>query len=127
MLESGDFVCEIADRIGVTRQALHKLRKSDPEFSDAWDEAAEIGEEIQLSLCEQEADFRGRIGWLEPRFFEGRVCGFIKKYSDALLMAKLKALAPEKYGDKTKVEATVNNELGIRLEFVSARAKNRDT
>lgn len=106
LLESGEFICDVADRIGVTRQAIFKLKKKDEAFRKAWDEAAEIGEGIQASLCEQEMDFRGRMGWLEPKFFEGNVCGFVKKYSDALLIARIKALAPEKYGDRTKVDHT---------------------
>ena len=104
LLESGEFICNVADQIGVTRQALFKLRRRNEAFRKAWDEAAVIGEGIQASLCEEEMDFRGRIGWLEPKFFEGRICGFVKKYSDPLLLARLKAIAPERYGDKTKVE-----------------------
>ena len=83
LLESGEFICNVADQIGVTRQALFKLRKRDKAFRKAWDEAAAIGEGIQASLCEEEMDFRGRIGWLEPKFFEGRICDLVKKYSDA--------------------------------------------
>ena len=86
-----------------------------------------IGDMIQLSECEKEADFRGRLGWLEPKFYEGRVCGFIRKYSDGLLLARMKALAPEKYGDKAKVDATLNNPQGLVLEFVSADATDTDT
>ena len=111
LLKSGGFVCNVADQIGVTRQALFELRRRDEEFRKAWDEAAEIGDGIQASLCEEEMDFRGRIGWLEPKFFEGRICGFIKKYSDALLVARMKALDPARYGDKTKVD--VNGTVGV--------------
>lgn len=120
LLESGEFVCDVADQIGVTRQAIFKLRKTNEAFGAAWDEAAEIGEGIQASVCEQEMDFRGRIGWIEPKFFEGRICGFVKKYSDALLIARMKALAPDKYGDKTKIDATINEASSIKLEFVKA-------
>lgn len=127
LLESGEFICDIADQIGVTRQAIFKLKKRNEAFGAAWDEAAEIGEGIQASLCEQEMDFRGRIGWLEPKFFEGRVCGFVNKYSDALLLARLKALAPDKYGDKTKIDATLSTPPGITLEFVSSHGKVSDT
>ena len=105
----------------------HIFDKADPAFARDWDEAADIHDLIQLSECEKEADFRGRLGWLEPQFYKGRVCGFIRKYSDGLLLARLKALDPEKYGDKTKVDATLNNPQGIALEFVSADATDTNT
>lgn len=110
-IRSGDQIIDIADAVGVTRQALYWLKINDVEFGKEWEEAAEIGQMIQLSECEKEADFRGRIGYLEPKFYEGNVCGFVKKYSDTLLQLRLKALAPEKYGDKTKVDGNLN--LGI--------------
>ena len=117
----------MAEQLGVTRQALWKLRKRDEAFSKAWDDAAEIGDSIKVSVLEKEADFRGQIGWLEPKFYEGRICGFVQKYSDSLLQLRLKALAPEKYGDKTKVDATVNAARTIKLEFVKADEPNPDT
>ena len=109
-IESGDQIVDIADAIGVTRQALYKAKLIDEDFGKQWAEAAEIGQQIQLSECEKEADFRGRIGYLEPKFFEGRICGHVQKYSDSLLQMRLRALAPEKYGDRTKVDATVKTE-----------------
>ena len=127
LIRSGEHVIDVADAIGVTRQTLYYHRRTDPDFAREWDEAADIGDLIQLSECEKEADFRGRLGWLEPKFYEGRVCGFVRKYSDGLLLARLKALAPQKYGDKTKVEATLNKPEGIVLEFVSAHATVQDT
>jgi len=127
LIRSGEQIIDVADAIGVARQTLYALRKADPDFAREWGEAADIGDLIQLSECVKEADFRGRLGWLEPKFYEGRVCGFIRKYSDGLLLARMKALAPEKYGDKAKVDATLNSPQGLVLEFVSADATDTDT
>lgn len=104
LIESGEFLCDVATQIGVTRQALFALRQRDEAFREAWNAAEEIGNQIQAAETEQEMDFRGRIGWLEPRFFEGHICGFVKKYSDALLLARMKALDPKRYGDRTSIE-----------------------
>ncbi|MGI9452075.1 MAG: hypothetical protein ACR2QH_15760, partial [Geminicoccaceae bacterium] len=82
LIRSGEQIIDVADAIGVARQTLYALRKADPVFAKEWDEAADIGDMIQLSECEKEADFRGRLGWLEPKFFEGRICGYLRKYSD---------------------------------------------
>jgi hypothetical protein len=36
----------------------------------------------------------------EPRFYQGRLCGTVQKYSDALLIFLLKSRRPEKYADR---------------------------
>lgn len=121
-IESGDQIIDIADALGVTRQALYKARRDHKAFREAWDAAKEIGDQIQLSACEKEADFRARIGWLEPKFFEGRICGFVPKFSDSLLQLRLKALAPERYADRSKVDhsgAIKGSPDSIVIQFVS--------
>ena len=78
----------MADAIGVSPQALFYLRRRDPNFAKEWDETPDIGNDVQLSELEKEADFRGRIGWLQPKFFEGKICGFVPRYSDGLPIAQ---------------------------------------
>ena len=103
-IESGEFIVDVAEIIGVSRQTLYREKGKNEAFAKAWKEAEAIGHKIQADVTEQEMDFRGRIGWVEPKFFEGRICGFVRKYSDALLVARIKALDPARYGDKTKVD-----------------------
>ncbi|MGI9491803.1 MAG: helix-turn-helix domain-containing protein [Geminicoccaceae bacterium] len=104
LIEAGEFITQVADQIGVSRQTLYREKRRNKAFANAWEEAEAIGHQIQASLGEEEMDFRGRLGWLEPKFHEGRICGFIRKFSDALLLARMKALMPEKYGNKTKID-----------------------
>lgn len=104
LIESGEFIVDVAEIIGVSRQTLYREKGKNKAFAKAWQDAEAIGHKIQADVTEQEMDFRGRIGWIEPKFFEGRICGFVRKYSDALLVARIKALDPARYGDKTKVE-----------------------
>ena len=113
LLEEGEFVVDIAQAINVHRQTLFRERKRNKAFGEKWKEAEAIGREIQANLTEQEMDFRGRIGWIEPVFYEGKVCGYKQKFSDALLMARMKALDPERYGDKTKHEHSGKVDTGI--------------
>ena len=89
LIESGEFILQVADQIGISRQTLYREKWKNKEFAQAWEEAETVGHQIQAALGEQEMDFRGRIGWLEPKFYEGRVCGFIRKFSDALLLARI--------------------------------------
>lgn len=53
---------------------------------------------------EAEADRRGHTGFPEPVFYEGVHVADRTKYSDGLLMFRLKALAPEKYRERKHVE-----------------------
>ena len=57
-----------------------------------------------VQVLEDEADRRGIKGVKEPVFYEGERCGYKKKYSDSLLQFRLKALAPEKYRERTDVK-----------------------
>jgi hypothetical protein len=43
---------------------------------------------------------RCKDGVEEPRFYEGEVCGHVRKYSDTLAIFLLQARRPEKYSDK---------------------------
>jgi len=127
LLRDGDFINAIADIVGVTRQTLYYHKEADPEFAADWKKAEAIGQQIQLNATEEEMDFRGRIGWIEPKFYEGRVCGYVPRFSNALLLARAKALAPEKYGDRTKIDATVNTAPDIKIEFISAHETDDPT
>ncbi len=57
-----------------------------------------------IERLEAEADRRGYTGYPEPVFYEGVHVYDRTKYSDQLLMFRLKALAPEKYRERKHVE-----------------------
>ena len=67
-------------------------------FAAAWDDAIEDG----TDLLEDEVLRRAKDGVDEPRFYEGEVCGHVRKYSDTLAIFLLKARRPEKYSDKVR-------------------------
>jgi hypothetical protein len=52
---------------------------------------------IRLEEAEEELRRRAIDGWEEPRFYQGRYCGSVRRYSDTALIVLLKSLAPEKY------------------------------
>ena len=97
------FVNQSAKKIGVSRVAVYKLAKRDPEFKAAWEEALEE----HVELLEAEADSRAVEGVDRPVTYQGKITAHYKEYSDVLLMFRLKALAPEKYRDNSKVDVHV--------------------
>lgn len=78
-------------------------RSSKKEWQAMWDTAVEMFRDN----LEAEAFRRAFTGVDEPVYYQGRVVGHIRKYSDRLLEQRLRAELPEKYRDNLKVDATV--------------------
>ena len=68
-------------------QIPRHIRGTPPEFEDADEEVTET--------LEREATRRASKGTLKPVFYQGKVCGEIREYSDTLLIFLLKARRPD--------------------------------
>lgn len=99
-LAEGKMLREALAITGYGRSAVYRWRAEDEEFDARW--KAAIDEAVEL--MEAEADRRAIEGVDEPVFYKGYECGYVRKFSDTLLIFRLKALAPEKY--KERVENT---------------------
>jgi hypothetical protein len=102
LLSQGATVGAAARGAGYARRSLYRWRKARADFAAAWDDALAEG----TDLLEDEALRRAKDGFDEPRFYEGQVCGHVRRYSDTLLIFLLKARRPGKYGDKVTAEHT---------------------
>lgn len=94
-------------------------------------------------LLEAEAHRRGVQGVREPVYYQGKVVGHIRRYSDTLLLAKLNANMPEKYGrNRTEVSgpgggpiqvaqkpdlSQLSDEELVSLESILAKTRDPDT
>ena len=87
---------------GYTREYVYELRKADPDFAKAWDEALEES----VDLCEGEMHRLAFDGTLKPVFQSGEKVGSIREYSDTLAIFLMKAHRPEKYRETTRTEIT---------------------
>ncbi|NOT40991.1 MAG: terminase [Alphaproteobacteria bacterium] len=103
-LENGYSINRACDAAGYARTSVYRWREEDDAFAMAWLRALNVA----ADLLEDEADRRGRDGTDEPVFYQGERCGAKRKYSDALLLARLKALKPAQYRDGTFSQQTVN-------------------
>lgn len=88
--------------VGISRMTAYNWRDDIPEFKDAWDKALAVG----VTALEDEAHRRGFEGTDEPVFHLGAQCGTVRKYSDTLAIFLLKAHAPEKYRENSKIDLT---------------------
>lgn len=98
-LENGHPVRAACAAAGYARRCVYRWRKSDPEFATQWAEATAIAGD----LLEEEADRRGRDGYDEAVFYQGEERGAKRRYSDALLLARLKAVRPDQYRERVSM------------------------
>jgi len=110
---------------GTSRTRVYELRKRDSAFAEAWEEA----EEQAADALEAEAWRRAVTGVPEPLVSAGKVVRdddgqplAIRRYSDTLLLALLKARRPEKFKDRAVVEHDIADGLADRLEAARQRA-----
>jgi hypothetical protein len=110
---------------GTSRTRVYELHKRDTAFAEAWEEA----EEQAADALEAEAWRRAVAGVPEPLVSAGRVMRdddgqplAIRRYSDTLLLALLKARRPERFKDRAVVEHDIADGLADRLEAARQRA-----
>jgi hypothetical protein len=103
-LRNGASISSAAKSAAYGRTSIYQWRKDNADFAAAWDEALDEGTDV----LEDEVMRRARDGVDEPRFYEGEVCGYVRKYSDTLAIFLLKARRPEKYGDKAEHKVSDN-------------------
>lgn len=106
-LRQGSTVTRAAAASGFLRQTAYKYRLADAELAAAWDEAVEEG----TDRIEDEVLRRAVDGVEEPVFQKGaRVLdadgtpATIRRYSDTLALATLKARRPERWKDRNETE-----------------------
>lgn len=111
LIETGGNVSRACEESGTARQRVYEWRAADPAFATAWDEAVEAG----TDELEEEARRRAYEGVDEPVFYQGEMCGTIRKYSDTLLIFLLKGRRPDKYRENVRTEHTGKDGGPIRL------------
>jgi hypothetical protein len=110
---------------GTSRTRVYELRKRNPGFAAGWEEA----EERAADALEAEAWRRAVDGVQEPLVSGGKVVRdddgrpiAIRRYSDALMIALLKARRPDRFKDRAVVEHDITDNLADRLEAARQRA-----
>ena len=92
---------EACDNAGYSRSAVYRYREEDIEFRRAWCEAYERA----VERLEADADQRA-IGVETPVYHKDKVIGRRVRYSDSLLLARLRVMAPDRYVRHEPLEVT---------------------
>ena len=121
-IENGHPVRFACCAAGYARSCVYRWRGQDPAFADAWATARQMAGD----LLEEEADRRGRDGVDVPVFHKGQACGVKRKYADGLLLARLKAIRPEKYRDRVLLAKPDAQPVAVQLrDFALERLTQR--
>ena len=107
---------ESAMLTGVPSMTIWNWRKKFPEFDAACNEARDLYRDTLL----KEIHRRAVTGFAEPVFYQGQICGSIKRMSDALLLALAKKHDPE-LRDGPQVQTNIGGVL-----IVNQPAKTED-
>jgi hypothetical protein len=110
LLAKGHTVGWCAHKAGVHRRYLYEVREKDPVFAAAWAEAWEAGGEA----LEEEARRRAFSGVRKPVYYQGRVVGHIREFSDLLVIFLLKGRKPEVYRESLEVTGRGGGAIAIQ-------------
>ncbi|MGE4194710.1 MAG: hypothetical protein AB7E51_15090 [Pseudodesulfovibrio sp.] len=112
-------VTKSAKAVSFSTTRLYELRAEDETFRAEWDAAQKVGEKSLLESMEREADRRAMKGTCKAVFHKGKPCGFVREYSDTLLMFRMKKLDP-RYA-KQVIAGDAENPLRthLKVEFVN--------
>lgn len=116
-LRTGSTVTSACASARMSTQTAYLLRLDNPEFRAAWEQAKAEGEEALVTNLEDEADRRAFNGYLEPVFHEGVQVGSKCRYSDTLLIFRLKALRPDRYRERAETQLTGPGGGPVRLTW----------
>lgn len=95
------------------RSTAYEARESDEAFAAAWDDAIEAA----TDALELEARRRAVEGTDRPVFYQGGEVGYVREYSDTLLIFLLKAHRPKKFRERVELEHQVPGGVKVMLSF----------
>ena len=102
-----------AEKAGVSYQTIINHRKSDLTFAEAEKDAYDKFRE----KLERTAVHRAAYGVDEPIYYKGELVGYVRRYSDTLLISLLKAHIPEKFKDNALPEGFTGGVLVVPADL----------
>jgi len=108
-------VTAAARKAKIPRSTAYSERDTDADFAAAWEDALESS----IEVAEGELYRRSVNGVPEPVYYQGQRVGYIRRYSDALLMFLLRSHKPQQYQERTRAEISGPN--GGPIESANAQ------
>ena len=101
--ETGNITASAA-AAGIDRRTYYARLKANRTFAAAVEDAREEA----IDRLEEAARLRAVDGVDEPVYQKGKLCGYVRRYSDALLSLLLRANRPDKYRERQQVDLSGN-------------------
>lgn len=95
-------ISKTCDLLGMVRRTFYHWKANDLEFKKKFEEV----DEMCLGMLEDEAHRRAVLGVDKPVYQGGKMVGYVREYSDTMLIVLLKARAPHKYKERFAGELT---------------------
>lgn len=95
-LEETGHVAHSAEKAGLSRRSLYRVRLRNKTFAAQWKAAEEMG----LDALQDEIMRRAKDGTTRSVYYQGLPVGSVTEYSNDLAMFILKSKRPETYGDR---------------------------
>ena len=108
---NADRAAEIAK---VDRSSHFRWFRKDPHYAAAFEKRKKIAGQF----LETEAITRAGEGWLEDVYYQGAVCGQVRRYDSGLLQFLLRGMMPEKYGAKTEISGPQGAPVQAKIEVI---------
>lgn len=105
-------ITQAAREAGLQRESLYDKRERDPEFATRWANALET----YADVVEAEVHRRAIEGTDKGIWHQGQLVGTERQFSDALLLALVKAKRAREFGDKSKLELTGADGGAVKVE-----------
>ena len=113
--ESGNVV-RAAREAGIGVSTAYQLSKH-PDYTEIFEAAKAEGEQALAYRLLEEARRRAEEGVLEPVFYQGQEVGMVRKYSDNLLMFKIKGLMPHFRDNFPAIDIHSTGPTSVRIEL----------
>jgi len=81
-------------RTGVPRRTVYHWIAREAAFARQFEDAKDAATDVLEAECRR----RGQYGVEVPVYYRGQVVGSVRRYSDACLLALLKAYRPDRFG-----------------------------
>lgn len=118
--ECGD-ITAAAKAVPMRRDLHYRWLQKSPAYAAAFQRR----KDVFADSVRAEAKRRAMDGILEPVFYQGKACGSIRKFSDAVLLRMMEAHCPE-FKRKTEISGSDGAPIETRVEVVIVRPKDRD-
>jgi len=120
-----NFLRAYADSFSITRAA--EIARVDRDSHNRWlrknEKYAKAFAKIKAAAgnyLETEAIARAGEGWTEDVYYQGNVCGEVRRFDSGLMQFLLRGMLPEKYGARTEITGAQGAPLQaqITVQFV---------